>query len=188
LMKQIGSRNLLCVGTGWQKYGIPNQLVAWGSLLNVIYNLGKVCVNVHTDAQILGQEKQLDLNNRVFDLAMAGCCQISDNSEAVRFVFREDEVVATNEPQAWIDCVIDLIDHPVEAESFRRKALQRALCDHTWLARATEFLGRINGLLPRWKPVPIPFAGLSLALFLAKSPRRIKRMISKISQRSYFEG
>ena len=177
LMKQIGSRNLLCVGTGWQKYGIPNQLVTWGSLLNVIYNLGKVCVNVHTDTQILGQEKQLDLNNRVFDLAMAGCCQVCDNPDAVRFCFDDDEIVATNDPKEWAKRVIHLVDDSQSAERLRQKVFLRAHRDHMWSHRAKEFLGYILTRLPRWQPVSAAILQPSLGMLLTEVKRQTKRMI-----------
>jgi hypothetical protein len=98
LMEALGSRPILCVGSGWQKYGMPEQLVAWGPVLNVIYNLGKVCINIHASSQVQGPDKQIDLNNRVFDLSMAGCCQVCDNPEAVRRCFENDEIASAQEP------------------------------------------------------------------------------------------
>jgi hypothetical protein len=174
LMEAIGSKSILCVGSGWQKYGMPEQLVAWGPVLNVIYNLGKVCINIHTSSQVQGPDKQIDLNNRVFDLAMAGCCQVCDNPEAVRQCFGKDEIAFAQEPNEWVERVLFLLDHPAEAESLRHKGLRRAQSDHTWSKRASEFLKIIEPRHANWKPEGVENVRPHLGMVLAEGKRRLK--------------
>ena len=127
LIKAVGQKSFLFVGSGGQEYGFPEQLIAWGALLNLIYNLSCVCVNIHTSSQVKGKNLQVHLNNRVFDLAMAGCCQVCDNSEAVKLCFDEDEVICAKTPSEWVDQVLFMLAHPEVAESFRRKAFETCL-------------------------------------------------------------
>lgn len=144
LIKALTNRPFMCIGTGWQQYGIPEQVIAWGPLLNTIYNLGRVCINIHTKSQVQGKELQLDLNNRVFDLALAGCCQVCDNPEAVRTCFNKDEVAATENPKEWVELVLHMLSHPLDVEAYRKKALFRALKDHSWHKRAGDFVRMIE--------------------------------------------
>jgi hypothetical protein len=162
LIKALDKRPSLFIGSGWRIYDIPDQLIAWGPLLNIVYNLGKVCVNIHADAQIQGKDMRLDLNNRVFDLAMSGCCQVCDNPEGVRECFSEDEVAIADKPNEWVDLVMHMLNHPADAEAYRQKAFNRALNEHTWYKRAGEFIefidkadmnrckGNIGDIGPHW--------------------------------------
>jgi hypothetical protein len=182
-MKALGSRPVLCIGSGWQNYGIPEQLVAWGPLLNIIYNLGQVCVNIHGASQVQGADRQLDLNNRVFDLAMAGCCQVCDNPEAIRQCFGDDEVVAVREPKEWVEWVLFMLDRHIEAESYRQKALQRALRDHTWQRRATKFLEIAEPLFAQWQPDRDWDLKPPVMVVFAEGKRRMKMAFSGLTKR-----
>jgi spore maturation protein CgeB len=141
LLERLGERAALFVGPGWEKYGLPHQIVAYGELLNVIYNLGRVCINFHSAEQTQGERVRVDLNNRVFDLAMAGCLQVSDNTEGLRWHFREDEVVMAQTPNEWVDKVLAHIEAPEEQRlAIRQRARCRALADHTWSQRGRQLL------------------------------------------------
>lgn len=141
LLPAVEDRQCLFIGAEWARYAIPDQLVAWGDFLNVIYNLGRVCINIH-----FGDEKQgrdaggLNLNNRLFDYALAGCFQVSDNPEAVYLHFSPDEVVAVDGVGQWVDRILYYLAHPEAKEPFREKARQHALREHTWRHRAAEFV------------------------------------------------
>lgn len=148
LLKRLGRRPALFVGPGWERYGIPGQLVAYGELLNVIYNLARVCINFHSAEQKRGEQVHVDLNNRVFDLAMAGCVQVSDNTEGLRWHFREDEVIMAESPKEWVDRVLTLIEAPEEQrQGIRQRARRRALADHTWDQRGRQLLDFIYSRL-----------------------------------------
>ena len=49
-LANLGHDSVLLVGPGWEGLGYPRQsvAVAWGPLLNVLYNLGRVCVRMST--------------------------------------------------------------------------------------------------------------------------------------------
>ena len=177
LLKSLGSRNFLFIGSGWQKYGIPEQLVAWGPLLNAIYNLGRVCINIHTDEQSQGENQGIDLNNRVFDLAMAGCCQVCDNPDAIKRCFDENEVATAKNPEDWVEQVFSILDDPARAESMRQNAFRRAMRDHTWHQRAGEFLEILEPLYARWQPDKVGTLTTPVRIMLAEGNRRVKRCI-----------
>ena len=148
LLKRLGQRPALFVGPGWEKYGLPSQIVAYGELLNVIYNLGRVCINFHSAEQKQGEQVRVDLNNRVFDLAMAGCVQVSDNTEGLRWHFRDDEVIMAETPNEWVDQVLTHIEAPEEQQQgIRQRAQRRALADHTWDQRGRQLLDFIYSRL-----------------------------------------
>lgn len=141
LMPRVQDRKCLFIGDGWGRYGLPNQLVAWGDFLNAIYNLGRVCINIHFDDEKQGREAGgLNVNYRLFDYALAGCFQVSDNPEGVYMHFLPDEVVAVEGVDEWVERILYYLDHPEETRSFQEKARQRALREHTWHQRAAEFV------------------------------------------------
>jgi len=111
----------------------------------VLNNLGRVCVNFHAPEQCRGVGTQLDLNNRVFDLAMAGCVQVCDNVEAVRHHFGPDEVFAEATPEAWVARVLECLARPdQEMERYRQAARAHALAEHTWADRGRTLLSWIT--------------------------------------------
>jgi hypothetical protein len=138
-MRAINSERVLLMGPGWERYGFPSQSIAWGELLNIIYNLSHICINISNDEQKKGSFQRLDANNRLFDLAMAGCFQVSNAPQVVRRYFTESEVVAIDSPCEWVDAVLYYVNHPDETESFRIASRKRAMDEHTWSHRATQF-------------------------------------------------
>ena len=145
LLARIDPGRMLLMGGGWEKHGIPAQCVAYGPLVNVLYNLGRVCINFHGLEQCRGAQRQLDLNNRVFDLAMAGCVQVCDNPEAVRRHFGATEVFAEATPEAWVARVLECLARPEEELApMRAAARARALAEHTWAHRGRLFLSWIE--------------------------------------------
>jgi spore maturation protein CgeB len=130
---------VLLIGNGWQKFGHPYQLVAHGELLNLIYNSSRICLNIHNDIQHKGSRFQMDANNRLFDLAMAGCFQIGNATDLVKIYFEEDEVVTTNDPEN----IVKKVEYYLRNDNLRsetgKKAQKKALASHTWDNRATFF-------------------------------------------------
>jgi len=150
LLRAFPPGRVLVVGSGWESFGIAEQQLEWGSLLNIVYNLAAVCVNVHGDEQVRGRDRQTDANNRLFDLAMAGRCQVSDNQTLVRDYFSPDEVATANEPQAWVQRVVELVAKPEAATEYGTRARSRALDSHTWDERAGAFVAHMNRRLVGW--------------------------------------
>jgi hypothetical protein len=135
LMKRIEPDRMQLVGPGWERYGVPAQSVAWGPLLNALYGLGRVCVNLHNDEQSLGGTVQVDANNRLFDLAMAGRPQVCNAPAVVEHYFSQEEVPSYADPDAWAEAVVSLVSNAAAASAVAGAAQARALREHTWDAR-----------------------------------------------------
>ncbi len=154
LMEAAQNRRILLIGPGWERYGYPYQCVAWGDLLNLIYNTALVCVNIMNDEQRVGSHYRLDANNRLFDLAMAGCFQISNAPEVVRRYFDDSEVLAFDKPEEWVAAILYYLDHPSQTDSYRVAARNRALAEHTWDHRARIFVEIVARSLEDWRNGP----------------------------------
>jgi len=154
LMQATQNCRILLIGPGWERYGYPYQCVAWGDLLNLIYNTALVCVNIMNDEQRVGSHYRLDANNRLFDLAMAGCFQISNAPEVVRRYFGDSEVLALDTLEEWVTAILYYLAHPSQTDSYRVAARSRALAEHTWDHRATGFMKLVRSSLDDWKKVP----------------------------------
>jgi len=131
-------------GAGWEKFGFPYQIVKHGSAANEIYNLAKICVNIHNDRQYAGIDKEMDANNRLFDLAMSQTCQIANGKEMIAKYFSKDEVITADAPNDWLNMIDYYLNNDSEREVIAINARNRALADHTWDKRATEFIRIIN--------------------------------------------
>jgi glycosyltransferase involved in cell wall biosynthesis len=159
LLEAAGERNIQLIGPGWDRYGYPFQCIAWGDLLNQIYNTAHVCVNLLNDNQKLGAQSRLDANNRLFDLAMAGCFQVCNAPQVVRRYFGDTEVPAFDDPAEWVSAILYYLDHPTETQTYRLAARRKAMSEHTWDHRASTFLELVESTLNAWKwePHTTPF-------------------------------
>ncbi len=153
LIKRSREKNwkVLLVGTGWENYGFPPKIINHGEEMNILYNSSKVCLNLSNNEQKLGEDKCLDANNRIFDLAMAGCCEISNAPLIIRKYFKENEVPAEDDPEK----LGDLIDMYLNDENKRlaasTAARSSALQKHSWENRAQVFIDEINKTFPNFK-------------------------------------
>jgi len=156
LLAKLRDRKVLFLGSGWERYGYQFQTIAWGELLNIIYNVSSVCLNIANDEQKdAAAVPRIDANNRLFDLAMAGCFQISNAPQLVRHYFNASEVVAIDSPPEWVAAVRHYLDNPNETQPFRMAARKRALADHDWKNRAQNFLREIKNQLSRRQETPV---------------------------------
>jgi len=146
LMRKANKKNwrVLLLGHSWEKYNFPIQLVAHGDLLNIIYNSAKICINLNNDKEKLGENIRLDANNRLFDLAMAGCFQISNAPQVVRKYFSKNEVVAIDDPIEWVNKIEYYLKHKDERKKISKNTRLKALKEHTWDKRAKKFIEAIN--------------------------------------------
>jgi len=184
---------ILLIGSGWEKYGFPLQLIAHGELLNFVYNSSKISLNISNNEQKMGEDKCLDLNNRVFDLAMSGCFQISNAPQIIRKYFGEEEIFAVDDPNLWIDAIDKFLKDRGKREEMSNKAMVRALNLHTWEKRAEKLTEKINYSLKNfnkkkkiglWKTFLrlVDCSGLYYLLFKAKII--IKILYSKLKKTS----
>jgi hypothetical protein len=141
---KVNNLSIFLAGSGWDEYGYPYRIVKHGAETNKIYNQSKVCVNIHNDRQFAGIDKEMDANNRLFDLAMAQCCQVSNGEQMIIKYFDNSEVVTADNPDEWISKIDYYLKHEEERNQLGINARKRALKDHTWEIRATEFIRFIN--------------------------------------------
>lgn len=147
---KVKNLNVFLAGAGWDKFGFPYRIVQHGSETNKIYNQSKICINIHNDRQYAGIDKEMDANNRLFDLAMAGCCQVSNGEQMISKYFNYNEVITADDPDKWIEKIDYYLSHETEREEMGTKALQRALKDHSWEKRAEEFIQFISDTYPEY--------------------------------------
>jgi|GEM_PF-1560977 len=143
---------ILLLGKDWDKYDIPFQLVAHGSLLNLIYNSAKININIINNEQKLGKNKCLDSNNRLFDLAMSGVFQLANAPQVTENYFSQIEVPAFDDPQQWLKQIEYYLNHPEERQISAEAARKRALKDHAWNDRAVNFTDFIEKNIQPWTP------------------------------------
>lgn len=148
----LGPERVLLVGPGWDALGFPAQSIAWGSLLNVVYNLARVCLNIHAEGQYDEPEARLDANNRLFDLAMAGRCQVSNGHAVVSRYFDRTETATADTPSEFADLVRHFVAHPAEANALGQAARSKSLAAHTWDHRARLLVGWLEDGLAAWDP------------------------------------
>lgn len=142
--------NIFLAGSGWEKYGFPYHIVKHGEETNLIYNASKICINIHNNRQFAGIDKEMDANNRLFDLAMAQTCQVSNGKAMILKYFDENEVVTADDPNEWLNKIDYYLNNREEREVVAIRARQRALKDHTWDKRANEFIKIINENYPKY--------------------------------------
>jgi len=146
LLTKTADKHVLLLGSGWERYGFPRQLLAWGELLNLLYNCAHICINLANNEQNQ-EDKRLDANNRLFDLAMAGCFQVSNAPAVVQRYFDASQVVTAPSPEEWLDKIEYFLAHPEETAPYREAAHKKALLHHCWHHRAVEFLQHILPIL-----------------------------------------
>lgn len=154
LMKAANNLRVLLIGPGWERYGYPFQCLAWGDLLNLVYNAAYICVNILNDEQKRGAQTRLDANHRLFDLAMAGCFQVSNAPQVVRRYFDGSEALAFDTPEEWVTAILYYLAHPSQTDSYRVAARRRVLAEHTWDHRATRFIKLVRSSLDDWRKEP----------------------------------
>jgi hypothetical protein len=152
VVEALGPDKVLFVGLGWETLGYPAQSIAWGGLLNIVYNLGKVCLNIHGEEQYDQPEVRLDANNRLFDLAMAGRCQVANGNALVSRYFDRIETATADTPAEFVDLVKYFLAHPDEAKTVGEAARSKALALHTWDHRARLLVGWLEDGLAAWHP------------------------------------
>ncbi|MFM2292547.1 MAG: putative spore maturation protein [Bacteroidota bacterium] len=140
--------NVFLAGSGWDQFGFPYRIVKHGEETNLIYNQSKICINIHNDRQYAGEDLEMDANNRLFDLAMAACCQVSNGEKMVAKYFQKDEVATADDPDKWIQQIDDLLHDKDARNQLAFNARKRALEHHSWEKRAKEFNQHLQQTYP----------------------------------------
>jgi len=75
---------------------------------------------------------------------MSQTCQIANGKEMIAKYFSKDEVITADAPNDWLNMIDYYLNNDSEREVIAINARNRALADHTWDKRATEFIRIIN--------------------------------------------
>lgn len=114
------------------------------------YKSALVCPNLHGDFQKnivtdFTQEPGMMINDRIFNIILAGGFTISDNEPIVKEFFTEDEVPYANTKADYRSMINHFVMYPEERGSYMKKAKERILKEHLYTHRWKEFLPTIGG-------------------------------------------
>ena len=115
--------------------------------LNHIYNSTKVNINFHYPLHKMETENDLEyrmeVNGRVFEIALSGNFQISDNPLVKDFFEDSIPIVKENE---WINRIDYYLAHEEERVQLAKKAHNICLNNHMYIHRVKKILGLLNML------------------------------------------
>src|SRR5207248_177021 len=112
-------------------FGIAATPTPPGYDLSAAYRSAAIAPNVHTLRQ---RRHRTQLNDRAFQIAAFGACQICDNP-LIAEAFAADEVAFAPSVDAFVATARDLLHDPQRRHEMGVKAHARALRDHHWLNR-----------------------------------------------------
>lgn len=127
-------------GPGWDRVADPRvrALVAgpaaWGREKLAIYSGARLCLNPHHPLNDI-----MGVNNRTFELAAAGACQLVDLKEDLATLFKPgEEIVGFRDLGELKRQLEHYLAHPDEARAIGQNARRRALAEHTVRHRLDE--------------------------------------------------
>jgi spore maturation protein CgeB len=141
-VRELAEYPLRVWGPGWQGVRDPRvrALVAgpaaWGRDKLVVFSGARVSLNPHHPMNDI-----VGVNNRTFELAAAGACQIVDAKDELPALFKPGEEVVTYRDHRELRAQLDYwLAHPEEARALGENARRRALAEHTLRHRIEEIL------------------------------------------------
>lgn len=127
-------------GGGYSYKGITYPHIGHNQLNN-IYNSTKVNLNFHYPLHKMEKaddlEYRLEVNGRVFEIALSGNFQISDNPLVEKFF--GDAIPIVNESK-WIETIDYYIARPEERAKLAQKSYDICLNNHMYVHRASSIL------------------------------------------------
>jgi len=142
LIRELSSYPLRLWGSGWERAGSPavRALAAGGPVRGraklAVYSGSTVSLNHHHPMNDI-----VGVNNRVFELAASGACQIVEQKEELPGLFTPGDEVVTYRDLAELRRHLDYyLAHPDEARAIGDNALRRALKEHTVRHRLEEVI------------------------------------------------
>lgn len=128
----------ILAGTGWPgRFGNCNQADA-----GLLYSFASICPNYHLRAQL---DSYSEVNERTHVLQACGAFQLSDSPRALRNLYTDDELVATNSPVEFHERFDYYLQYPEERTAIVRRGMKRAWENYSqfhMLNRLVEFLAR----------------------------------------------
>jgi spore maturation protein CgeB len=141
-VRELAGYPLRLWGAGWTRTRDPEvrRLVAgpavFGRAKLCVYSGSTLCLNHHHPMNDI-----LGVNNRTFELAAAGACQVVDLKEDLATLFKPGEEVVAYRDLGELRRQLDYhLAHPDEARAIGANARSRALAEHTVRHRVQEML------------------------------------------------
>lgn len=141
-MSELTDLPLKIWGPGWARAASPavRALAAggplWGRDKLAVYCGSTLSLNHHHPMNDI-----VGVNNRVFELAASGACQVVDHKDELPNLFTPgDEVLAYRDLPELRRIVAYHLAHPDEARAIGQNALRRALKEHTIQRRLEEIV------------------------------------------------
>ena len=146
MVRELSTYPLRVWGPGWERASDPalRRLVGGGGVLGrqklAIYTGARLSLNPHHPMNDI-----VGLNNRTFELAAAGACQVVDLKDDLPAMFKPGEEVVAFEDLADLRRQLDYyLAHPDEARAIGENARRRALAEHTLRHRLEEMMSVIE--------------------------------------------
>ncbi len=141
LLRELAAYPLRIWGPGWDEADPPvRDLVAgtsvWGREKLAIYCGARLSLNPHHPMNDI-----VGVNNRTFELAAAGACQVVDLKDDLPALFKPGEEVVAYCDLPELRRQLDYyLAHPDEARTIGDNARRRAMAEHTIRHRIDEML------------------------------------------------
>jgi spore maturation protein CgeB len=135
-------------GAGWEQAQDPalRRMIAggpvWGREKLLVYSASTLSLNHHHPINDI-----VGTNNRTFELAAAGACQLANFKEDLVGLFKPGEEILVYRDLGELRGHLDhYLRHPEEARAIGANARRRALAEHTLRHRLDEMLSAIEKL------------------------------------------
>jgi spore maturation protein CgeB len=146
-VRELADQPLRLWGQGWSRAVDPavRRLVAGGP----VYGRDKLCVYSGSTLSLNHHHPMNDIvgvNNRAFELAASGVCQLVDAKEDIFRLFKAGEEIAVYRDLAELRRhLAHYLAHPDEARAIGENARRRALAEHTLRHRIEAMLDVVSG-------------------------------------------
>jgi spore maturation protein CgeB len=146
-VRELADQPLRLWGYGWSRSPDPvvRRMVAGGP----VHGRDKLCVYSGSTLSLNHHHPMNDIvgvNNRAFELAAAGVCQVVDAKEDVPRLFKPgEEIVMYRDLGELRRHLAYYLAHPDEARAIGENARRRALADHTLRQRIEAMLDVLAG-------------------------------------------
>jgi len=147
LLRQMKDLHVGLWGSGWE---VAQELCelpegTWRGLRITavdaakVYNLAKICPNIHHSQTRLG-----GLNTRTFEILAAGGFELVDNVPGLEEHFDVGrEIAAYSSPAHFLELTDYYLTHPVERSGIIARGYDRVIHDHTYTQRLDTILANL---------------------------------------------
>ncbi len=142
LFQELQSYPLKLWGPGWDRAETPGVRAmrgggpVWGRDKLAVYSGAVLSLNHHHPMNDI-----VGVNNRAFELAASGACQVVDHKDELPALFTPGDEVVTYRDLGELRRQLDYyLAHPDEARAIGQNALRRALKEHTVRHRLEEII------------------------------------------------